>query len=348
MRCEQIRDLLSPYMDNMTNERETRLVEVHLAGCSACQNELEQMKLISGFLKGIEAPSCPESFSADLHKRILEEKSKVFSLREAAKPKRQGWIAAGIAGIALLIGIYASSVLPLENIAALWKGKDSDNNPHVAIVDKDPLSRIIGVTGISKTGKDAEIVSAEKNGQTAKEENVVAGNNSGGRSENLVNNSGKPSGTSSYLSEQVAARIKVGDVNKSADEVLKLAQSNGAEYRMVASGNVEPLAGGQTKEIELRIEKDKTEVVLRQLSNIGEVSATSLNKAELTDQYNKIQEEIAFLNEQINKAKSGENDENKVQELEKRLSECNKLKSDLEAQINKVTLRVYLVEEVKP
>lgn len=348
MRCEQIRDLLSPYMDNMTNEKETRLVEVHLAGCSACKNELEQMKLISGFLKGIEAPPCPESFSADLHKRILEEKSKVFSLREAAKPKRQGWLAAGIAGIALLIGIYASSILPLANIADLWKGKDSDSNKNVAIVDKDPLSRIIGITGISKTGKDTGIISAEKGDQNGKGENVVADGNSGVSSKTPGNNSSKPSGTSPYLSEQVAAQIKVGDVNKSAAEVMKLAQANGAEYRMVAGTDVEPLSGGQTKEIELRVEKDKTEAVLMQLSNIGEVTATSLGKAELTDQYNKVQEEIAALNEQIDKAKSGEDDANKLQELEKKLRECNQLKNDLEAEMNKVTLKVYLVEEVKP
>ena len=46
MRCEQIKEHLSAYMDQMTNERENQLVEAHLAECESSRQELEQLQLI--------------------------------------------------------------------------------------------------------------------------------------------------------------------------------------------------------------------------------------------------------------------------------------------------------------
>ncbi|SHG82844.1 Putative zinc-finger [Thermosyntropha lipolytica DSM 11003] len=340
MRCNQIKDLLSPYMDGMTNEKENRLVKEHLAECPSCREELERMQFIALCLNKMEVPPCPEGLVLDVRKRIVEEKNKVFSLREAAKPKRQGWMAAGIAGIALLIGIYINSILPVENIAFLWRDKDSEAGKNVAIVGKGPLDRIMGITGIGKEEK--RVAQAPF---TEDEDND--GGNVAVTDKETVKPAvpGKKSAGGIYVAEQLAAQIKVGDIDKSTQEVIKLAQASGAEYKIVDS--MQPLSGEATKTIELAVEKDKADSIIQQLSLLGEVSDTSRNQVSLTEQYNKVQEEINILNEKIAQAEKEGNAEAKA-DLEKKLQELNGVKNDIEGKMAKITLKVYLVENVKP
>lgn len=344
MRCDQIRDLLSPYMDGMTSEKENRLVEAHLAGCIFCRQELEKMQFISACLNKIEVPPCPEGLALDVRRRILEEKNKVFSLREASKPKRQGWLAAGIAGIALLVGIYINSILPVENIASLWRDKESEGDKNVAVVEKGPWSRLMNVAGGSKDEKRVAGVD-EKQVVIDNRKNMTVADKGNGLTPAKPGSTEKKGVLTTYLAEQMAAQIKVGDVDKSAEEVIKLAQANQAEYKVI--DGMQPLSGGVAKAIELSVEKDKADVIMEQLSYIGEVSSTSRSQVELTEKYNKIQEEINILNEKMAQADREGNTAARA-DLEKKVKELNQAKSDIEEQMAKITLKVYLVENIKP
>lgn len=344
MRCEQVRDLLSPYMDGMTNERENNLIEEHFKSCTSCRKELEKMQFIAACLNSMEVPPCPEGLASDVRKRILEEKNKVFSLREAAKPKRQGWLAAGIAGIALLVGIYINSILPVENIAFLRPDKESEGNKNVAVIEeKGTLSRIIGMTGLSKESRNKVAVSEADKGQPADEN--AAGDKTANTAVTLDNNIGKNKLNSSDFAEQMAARVKVEDIDKAAQEVIKLAEASQATYRIEDA--MQPLAGGTSKCIELSVEKEKAEVIMEQLSLIGEVSSTSRSQVELTEQYNKIQQEINMVKQEIAQAEKEGNTAAKS-ELEKREQELNRMKTALDEQKDRITLKIYIVEDIKP
>ncbi|MGE5455332.1 MAG: zf-HC2 domain-containing protein [Methylocystaceae bacterium] len=40
MKCHECRDLLSPYLDNMTSDEENKRITVHLAACSGCYRDM--------------------------------------------------------------------------------------------------------------------------------------------------------------------------------------------------------------------------------------------------------------------------------------------------------------------
>ncbi|MBO8158887.1 zf-HC2 domain-containing protein [Thermosyntropha sp.] len=359
MRCEQIRDLLSPYMDDMTNEKENRLVESHLVGCQSCREELERMRVIASCLNKLEVPPCPEELAHDVRRRLLEEKSKVFSLREAHRPKRRGWIAAVVAGFALMIGMYASSVLPLGNIVVSWQDKKAEEDKKVAVIDKEPFDRIIKATGFYENDDAKFVADADKNKANNISHVEKTEPSDVGQSDSSMSSSGnkkldvksddenidvRSHDSTPKLAEQTAARIKVDDLNKSVGDVIKIAQASGAEYK-ISSGNMQAMSGNAVREIEITVEKNEAEVVLQQLSYIGEVKETSRSQVELTQEYNKIEAEIAAVTEELNQARDEEN-EAKTAELEEKLKELNAAKNELESQMNKVTLKVYLVEEV--
>jgi predicted anti-sigma-YlaC factor YlaD len=44
MNCKQVRDNLSPYLDQVLSQEEVNLVEKHLEKCSSCRQELIDLK----------------------------------------------------------------------------------------------------------------------------------------------------------------------------------------------------------------------------------------------------------------------------------------------------------------
>ena len=90
MKCEQIKELLSPYIDGMTSEKENKIISVHLDNCSQCQSELEHLRLLCSVLKTLPIPELPERFSEDLHKRLVEEQNLILRPREIKTPQRVG------------------------------------------------------------------------------------------------------------------------------------------------------------------------------------------------------------------------------------------------------------------
>ena len=51
MGCREVRELYSPWLDGEMNPEETRLVQEHLDGCTACREELALWKKFSTAMK---------------------------------------------------------------------------------------------------------------------------------------------------------------------------------------------------------------------------------------------------------------------------------------------------------
>ena len=64
MECNNVRELLSLYIDNMLDDEQMREVEKHLATCDACKKEMEELSDMVAMLSELEEYEVPEEFNA--------------------------------------------------------------------------------------------------------------------------------------------------------------------------------------------------------------------------------------------------------------------------------------------
>jgi len=62
-RCRKTQDALAPYLDEQLSQHETAAVEAHLAGCPACQSELDRMEQALSLLHSAPPLRPPPSFA---------------------------------------------------------------------------------------------------------------------------------------------------------------------------------------------------------------------------------------------------------------------------------------------
>ena len=88
MKCKQIRQLLSEYMDNDLDEATEKQVAQHLSVCEACQNEFLTLRSMKEALGNVEPVAAPENFLFQVHKKIQQESGFKKVLTIIARPFR--------------------------------------------------------------------------------------------------------------------------------------------------------------------------------------------------------------------------------------------------------------------
>ena len=109
--CENVREMLSLYIDDMLTEAETQQVEQHLQACQECRAEYE-------FLKGIvsTAQSMPKlTVDAAFHEKIMENVAQAAKESQKLKSTRKNiWKLAS--GFAAAAAVVALSVISLNSL----------------------------------------------------------------------------------------------------------------------------------------------------------------------------------------------------------------------------------------
>ncbi|AQS59696.1 zf-HC2 domain-containing protein [Desulforamulus ferrireducens] len=70
MRCQDIMELLSPYLDGAVTAEELEAVRVHVACCPRCSAELEELRACIGMLKELPLVAPPVDFRAGLMEKL--------------------------------------------------------------------------------------------------------------------------------------------------------------------------------------------------------------------------------------------------------------------------------------
>lgn len=113
MKCDEINDRLSLYIDNELSPEEMRQVEEHLQSCEICQKEYEDYKNLISVLNGLPEEEPPEGYCKRLHKKLLENSpqreikkqvSKIMSLN------RSKWLKYGSIAAALVLVIAVAGI----------------------------------------------------------------------------------------------------------------------------------------------------------------------------------------------------------------------------------------------
>ncbi|MFB3883691.1 MAG: zf-HC2 domain-containing protein [Thermodesulfobacteriota bacterium] len=111
MECEKARDRFSSFLENELDAREEKTVREHLASCSDCQKDLEQLTKTLGWLHSVKDVEVPDGFLRELHKKMEEPKRKAPFLPLSLKLPAQ---AVAMVAIVCLV-LYLTKIMPFDS-----------------------------------------------------------------------------------------------------------------------------------------------------------------------------------------------------------------------------------------
>lgn len=141
--CAQNRKHLNAYMDGELPERSCCEVEAHLAECSGCRREFDQLLRLAPILANDDLPQVP----AGLSKRIVSEAASRQRRKEAGKPAAWGWRTAlsqpwliqGVTTVALILGLTMGALMGwtsyLRPDSGQWMTTNEDMAKHMYAFD---------------------------------------------------------------------------------------------------------------------------------------------------------------------------------------------------------------------
>lgn len=131
MKCENIRELMSAYIDDEINEVDKAKLEKHLAQCPQCMEEYELLKDLVIECSEIDEVELPEDFREELHSRLIEARSGRNNGIVGFVKKNKWKTATGAVAAVLIFAISMNSLgtpKGVENATELAKGKAGGNS----------------------------------------------------------------------------------------------------------------------------------------------------------------------------------------------------------------------------
>ena len=151
MKCEEIKEILSGYVDGEARGDEARLVEEHLAACAGCRDLARRMRLVGAVMEKAEG-AVPPDFRETLFARmeregLLSRRRSLFaySIRWAAIPAA----AAAVLALFLLTSRESAIKVPVPSAqgptAMEGRSRDAQERPRVA--QRAPEERMPAAVG---------------------------------------------------------------------------------------------------------------------------------------------------------------------------------------------------------
>lgn len=102
MNCQQIKEYLPLYLEGLTEEEETRMIEEHLDQCSSCHKEMKEMEALQQKLMSLPSVAMPEEAKARVSEAIKEEGKRIRERRKKSRILRFSSLAA-----VLMLGLFS-------------------------------------------------------------------------------------------------------------------------------------------------------------------------------------------------------------------------------------------------
>lgn len=179
MTCQEIQDLLSPYLDGEVTSLEKQAVEKHIRLCAACRQELNDLKEVISVMQSLKDVPLPADFHSKLHEKLLQcrqEQGVETVLQQAAGKKnragrflRTPWISVGVAAVIMLAVLTVANPLGLHGLETdFFAGQQVKSQAPVVdgILSEEDVNMAVQGTGkekvkeLEREGKCAEAVSA--------------------------------------------------------------------------------------------------------------------------------------------------------------------------------------------
>ncbi|MGE5404501.1 MAG: anti-sigma factor family protein [Candidatus Saccharibacteria bacterium] len=362
MKCQDARELLSPYIDNEVTEKEKIMLEEHLSVCAHCNKELAELRSMVDCLHQLGELQAPTGFMTELHSRLLEVKVVPFESKKTAVTPKPRWIAASVAGIAMALGVYISSVMPitpvLDKIAGIFdsqpapnqgtsiediikdiqnKHQDNQNTPApqgqpVKTAQVDPVTP--EPTNSTEPAKTTEIHSV-----TPKQNNTPK-NNPAPEAPIVVADAKKI--------DTVKIQMTVENNVLAADKIAHIAMANQGQS---AKQNIDVMSG-KSQAVVIWVPRDRVDEVVAQIKQMGSITNPMQGKHDITAEYNEAKAQMKVVDDEIARIKNqsviSQDDQDRLKTLEYQKSFYQSQIDSMDKQAEMVEIRIVLSEEINP
>ncbi len=110
MNCDEIRGLLSLYIDNNLDQEQMIEIEKHLLLCDACKKEYDEIVLVINAMKNTPEVEIPTQFDAK-----LREELKSVARNSRKKAKQNKWIRYSSIAALFIVGIFSIAMYNNSN-----------------------------------------------------------------------------------------------------------------------------------------------------------------------------------------------------------------------------------------
>ncbi|MDK2821297.1 MAG: hypothetical protein PWP31_1262 [Clostridia bacterium] len=331
MQCHKAREFFSPYLDGELSSNEIEQFKQHLDTCPACMSELNEWKKISHAIQGLKSTvKAPPGLAMAINKQIEAEKKK----SKFSGAKR--WMATAAAVFALITGSvsyvangfwnnlpFSVAIVEHQNGQSQQQtgiGEPQDtqvpvnnnsvnNNDNTGIENQQPGSKIT-------PGKNP-VTNNTQPPATPNDTAKPTPNNNGG----TVITNGQPAQVAANTEEYTAMaflsnehqktntmmKVAVNDLDTAGSKVENLVNNNGLSFSNIASQE-------NKKIYQIVIPKDKADVLIADLANIGQVTAKNTNIQDLNEQFASTLEQYQAKIAQANVTTDAKEKEELIQE----------------------------------
>ncbi|MGE5544905.1 MAG: zf-HC2 domain-containing protein, partial [Bacillota bacterium] len=350
MRCQNVRELLSPYIDLVLSDEEKTRIEEHLAACESCRKELAELQHAVNRIRGMEKREAPSDFMNRLHERLQQEKVAPFSTKSRQNrlvSYTSGWLVASVASIALIIGIYASSLVPypmvasfFEKIPQVFTPQDSELRSNIEKFLAEKKLQMHTALNLQQPGQEGEKKPPKQvNNRQPQQVAVVPENNepaNANRTEEVV----KP-----MLIKTVNLQLSAVETDEIADSLMDLAEANGVQVE--TSGT--QLMAGVSKVMTLRVTPEKVGSIVTGVDSLGCLTQPMHGTQDVTEEYKNLKKRLGEVEAEISRLQGLEeldaDESNKLQAMLFEKSYLEDKIAELEAQTKLVAVNVMITEE---
>ena len=323
MKCDNIQDLLSPYIDEMTGAKETEAIKLHLDGCTRCQADYAALLSLRQTLLELPVPAAPERFMTDFASRLSQEQNRLVDFQRdrthtLRRPSWVGWVSASAAAVALTVGIYMSSYLP----SALQVAHNEQPATSSLTVDEIISSLELNPVETPEIAENFNPFVPDNLGPEYYPETpnyTVADNSDSAEPEpeapiesaavdSAAIDTAQPgdeimtmAAAEDYVVQHYYSSNQVASIEDSMRQIEVLARAQGIEYN-VASAESSSLmtvaTANENQSIILQVPPDQLDKVLNDLAGQG-IEAPVMNEVDYNDQYGDIDKELTKVDESI-------------------------------------------------
>lgn len=350
MRCRSVRELLSPYIDLVLSDEEKIKVEKHLAACESCRKDLAELQNAVNRIRGMEKFEAPSDFMSGLHERLLQEKVAPFG-KQRHKNRlvsyTSGWLVASAASIALIVGIYVSSLVPfpmvasfLDRIPQVIAPQDSELKNNIERFLEEKKQQMHTALNLQQPGQEEETKPPKQvNNRQPQQVAVVPENNEPvnvNRAEEVV----KP-----MLIKTVNLQLAAVETDEIADSLMELAETN--DVQVETSGT--QLMAGVSKVMTLRVAPEKVGSIVTGVDSLGCTTQPMQGTQDVTEEYKDLKKRLDEVETEIARLQGLEeldaDENNKLQAMLFEKSYLEDKIAELEARTKLVAVNVMITEE---
>ncbi|MGE5415894.1 MAG: zf-HC2 domain-containing protein [Acidobacteriota bacterium] len=362
MKCQVARELLSPYIDYELTENEKVMLEEHLSVCAHCNKELAELRSMVDCLHQLGELQAPTGFMTELHSRLLEVKVVPFESKKTAAAQKPRWIAASVAGIAMALGVYISSVMPitpvLDKIAGIFDSQPAPNqgtsiediindiqkknqgNQHTPAPKDQPI-KTADVTPVTpQPTTDPTPSNTSEIHSTTPKNNTVPKNNTTPEAPIVVSDTKKI--------DTVNVQMTVANNVLAADKIAQIAMVNQGQ----TESQLTDVMSGKSQVVVIWVPRDKVDEVVAGIKQIGTITNPMQGKQDITTQYNEAKDQLQVVANEIAKIKSqsviSPDDQDRLSALEYQKSFYQGQITELDKKADMVEVRILLSEEINP